>query len=206
MTPMSRHWTEEKVDAFLFRVSSDFVLQLEHLMEKTDTRQRELAAKLGVTKGRVSQVLNNPGNLTLRKMIEYSRALGCKVAVIAYDDGDPHNTNGPIRPQIFAACWEKAGRPIDAFDLGAAADTDQFLDTLLSKDDSFFAQVRTLQEKWRTEADVRADLAQQERERGGAEQEATMRALAYARRKCADDLDTLLSLLDGPRRQEPEQP
>lgn len=118
MTPIARHWTEANVDAFLYRVSSDFALQLEQRMETTDTRQRELAETLGVSKARVSQVLNNPGNLTLRKMIEYARALGCKVAVIAYDDGDPGNSNGPIRPDVFVTCWERAGRPNDARDIG----------------------------------------------------------------------------------------
>lgn len=110
-----RHWTERDADEFLYRIGADFVQQIEEAMG--DANQATLAKTLGVTEGRVSQVLNNPGNLTLKKMIEYARALRKKVSVVCYDDGDPQNQNGPINAQVFVSCWELAGRPIDFFDL-----------------------------------------------------------------------------------------
>jgi hypothetical protein len=66
---------------------------------------------------RISQIFNNPGNLTLNKIVQYARALGLKVAVIAYDDGDHINKNGPISSEIFNICWENAGKPKDFFGL-----------------------------------------------------------------------------------------
>jgi transcriptional regulator with XRE-family HTH domain len=86
-------------------------------MEADDISQSQLAAKLGVTEGRVSQVMNNPGNLTLRKTIEYTGALGMKVAVIAYDDNDPLTQSGPINAEIFDICWQRTGCPRDFFAL-----------------------------------------------------------------------------------------
>jgi transcriptional regulator with XRE-family HTH domain len=117
MAELTRHWTESSVDDFLYRIAADYVRQLEQLMEVGGMSQAELAKLLGVTEGRVSQVLNNPGNLTLRKMIEYSRALGRKVSVVAYDDNDPENQSGPINAEVFAVCWEQAGKPSDFFEL-----------------------------------------------------------------------------------------
>ena len=60
-------------------------------------------------------MLNNPGNLTLRKMIQYARAMGKKVAIIAYDDNDPQNMKGLVNAQVFERCWERAGKPVDFF-------------------------------------------------------------------------------------------
>jgi transcriptional regulator with XRE-family HTH domain len=108
------HWTERSVDDFLYRIASDFVRQIEKAMGG-EINQAKLAETLGVTEGRVSQIMNNPGNLTLRKIIEYSRALGRKVSVVAYEDDDPQNLNGPINSEVFTLCWEKAGKPVDFF-------------------------------------------------------------------------------------------
>ncbi len=114
---MSRHWTEESVDNFASRLSFDFITQLAKKMESLPLSQAEFAEILGVTEGRVSQILNNPGNPGLRKMVEYARALKLKVAVVAYDDNDPENERGPINPEVFLSCWEKLERPQDFFDL-----------------------------------------------------------------------------------------
>ena len=115
---LNRHWTERSLDDFLYRVGADFVRQLEAAMQNDpDATRASLARKLGVSKGRISQVLNNPGNLTLRKMIEYARAVGHKVTVLAYYDGDNENSRGPIPAQVFTGCWQNAGRPFDFFEL-----------------------------------------------------------------------------------------
>jgi transcriptional regulator with XRE-family HTH domain len=117
MAELKKHWTENSVDDFVYRIASDFVLQLETKIEKGEVSQRELAVRLNVSDGRVSQVLNNPGNLTLKKVVEYARALGMKVAIVAYDDGDSENNKGPINPEIFNKCWKRAGSPADFFAL-----------------------------------------------------------------------------------------
>jgi transcriptional regulator with XRE-family HTH domain len=114
---MNNHWTARSTADFVYRISSDFALQIENKMDEGPVTQSKLAERLGVTPGRVSQVLRNPGNLTLRNMVEYAASLGMKVSVVAYEDGDPENQKGPINSEIFNACWTRAGKPADFFAL-----------------------------------------------------------------------------------------
>ncbi|MGH9692477.1 MAG: helix-turn-helix domain-containing protein [Candidatus Acidiferrales bacterium] len=108
---MSAHWTSRSIADFVYRISSDFILQIEAKMGQGNINQSKIAEALGVTDGRVSQVFTNPGNLTLKKMVEYAQTVGMKVSVVAYEDNDPGNQNGPIHSGIFNLCWERAGRP-----------------------------------------------------------------------------------------------
>jgi len=112
-----KHWTERSTADFLYRLGADFIRQLETAMEQSGDNQAAFAEKLGVSKGRVSQIINNPGNLTLRAMIDYARALDRKVAVVMYSDGDAPNLQGPINSEIFVTCWQRAGRPTNYFQL-----------------------------------------------------------------------------------------
>ena len=109
------HWTDRSSEDLLFQISADFIRQLEKAMEETDVSQAELAERLQVSESRVSQILNNPGNLTLRKIVEYARALNHKVALVNYRDGD--TAGGPVSGEIFSICWGKLGKPADFFAL-----------------------------------------------------------------------------------------
>ena len=120
MNELGHHWTEKSTVDFLYRIAADFIRQIEGAMEAAGVNQAELANRLKVSEGRVSQVLNNPGNLTLRKIVEYVRALGRKVAIVEYDDNDPKNCNGPVNSEIFAKCWYGTGMPSDFFALETA--------------------------------------------------------------------------------------
>jgi transcriptional regulator with XRE-family HTH domain len=111
MKRLKPHWTEDHTADFMFRIGADFVAQVEEKLAASDLRQKDLAKDLQLTASRVSQIINNPGNLTLQTMIEYARALGMKLSVVLYDDGDSQNRSGPIHADIFRACWEKAGSP-----------------------------------------------------------------------------------------------
>lgn len=115
MAEKKNHWTAASTGKFLYRIASDFIRQIEQRMEREGVKQGELAAGLGVTEGRVSQIINNPGNLTLKNVVQYARALGMKVAIVAYDDGDTDNERGPIHGEIFSACWEHCQKPADFF-------------------------------------------------------------------------------------------
>ena len=117
MAKLTNHWTDESIDDFVYSIASDFVLQLERKIEEGPVSQAEIAKRIGVSEGRVSQVLNDPGNLTLRNTVRYARALGMKVSLIAYDDGDSANVRGPINSEIFATCWTRQGAPKDFFEL-----------------------------------------------------------------------------------------
>lgn len=118
---MNTHWTAHSTKKFIFRIATDFVSQLEDRMEILSFSKKKLAQKLGKSKGRVSQVFNNPGNLELESIVDFSRALGMKVTIMAYEDNDPDNTRGPINPEIFRICWEKANKPRDFWDLQETA-------------------------------------------------------------------------------------
>ncbi len=107
------HWTARSIKDYLFRIAADFISQLENKMEALPVSQDELAKRLGITKGRVSQFINHPGNISLGKMIEYAKALGMKVSIIAYEDNDPENKRGPVDSEIFRICWEHSGKPRD---------------------------------------------------------------------------------------------
>lgn len=111
------HWTQQSTADFVYSISSTFVAQIETKMEDEAISRSEFAQKLNKSSGRVSQILNNPGNLSLRVMAEVAGSLGMKVGVIAYDDHDPSNENGPIDPDVFVNCWEHAGRPANLFDV-----------------------------------------------------------------------------------------
>ena len=110
---MKTHWTAQSVKDYLFRIASDFIAQLENKMDSLPISQGELAKRLGVTKGAVSLWINHPGDVKLGKMIEYARALGMKVSIVAYEDDDPENKKGPIDADIFRICWEQLGKPRD---------------------------------------------------------------------------------------------
>lgn len=114
------HWTQRSVADFVYNISSNFVAQLETRMEEKEISRSELAARMNKSNGRVSQVFNNPGNLSLRVIVEYARTLDMKVSIVAYDDGDPDNKNGPINPEVFVKSWEKANRPLDLFEVAGA--------------------------------------------------------------------------------------
>jgi len=117
MDTLRRHWTDRSIEDFVYRISADFVAQLEKKLEQAGITHKALATALDVSEGRVSQVFNNPGNLTLTSTVQYARAAGMKVAIVAYEDRDPKNKNGPVSSEIFYTCWKRAGSPRSFFDL-----------------------------------------------------------------------------------------
>jgi hypothetical protein len=117
MEKLKRHWTERSVASFVHRIAFDFVTQIQKRMVEIPIRNKDLAKTLQVTPSAVSQVLNSPGNLTIVNAVEYARSVGLKVALVAYDDGDPQNQNGPISSEVFEQCWKLQGAPVDFFDL-----------------------------------------------------------------------------------------
>src|ERR1700674_5595782 len=115
------HYTSTSQDALIERVTSDFIGQIAQRLEMSGKSQSELAKKAGVSESEVSQILNlNRINLTLKTMARYALALGMKLAVVAYDDGDPTNQNGPVGSEIFSLSWEKIGKPRDVWSVNEA--------------------------------------------------------------------------------------
>lgn len=112
-----KDWTEESLYSFQYRLIHDFIGNAEARMRALGMKPSKLAELLGVSQERVSQLLNVPGNLTLKTAIRIARALRMKVTLLPYDDGDEQNFDGLIHADVFRICWEKCGKPRDMFDL-----------------------------------------------------------------------------------------
>lgn len=149
------HWTARSIEDYIFRIANDFIIQLQNKMESKHISQDKLAKKMRVTKGAVSQWINRPGNISLRKMIEYARALGMKVSVVAYEDGDPKNKKGPIDADIFRICWEQLGKPRDFWDLQNIMATNRISYGRRAEDlNKIFSDFKMLEEKKSTLGDL----------------------------------------------------
>jgi len=108
------HWTERSTEDFLYSIASDFIEQLQSKMKTVGMKQSGLAKATKLSKGRISQVFKDPGNLELETMIKFARALSMKVSVLAYEDvDDPKNERGPINAEVFRLCWQHLKRPVD---------------------------------------------------------------------------------------------
>lgn len=71
------YWFEE--------AQNELYRQVILFMEKEKLNQKQLAEKLGVSKGYISQILKGEFNYTLKKLIELSMAVG-RVPVIEFKD------------------------------------------------------------------------------------------------------------------------
>ena len=112
-----QHWTNKSYTDFAYRIASDFTAQIEMKLEALRMERKDYAKLIGVKPSRVSQILNDPGNLGLVSMVHYARVLGMKVAIVAYEDGDLNNSTGPINSQVFYESWRRVGMPRDFYDL-----------------------------------------------------------------------------------------
>lgn len=111
------HWTFESEVNLQTRIASDFLAQIEEKIAEKDWTHAEVANALGVTEGRISQVFNNPGNLTLKTMMKMAAAVDLLVSVVAYSLGEASQESGPVASGIFDACWKKLQKPKTHWDL-----------------------------------------------------------------------------------------
>lgn len=86
---------------------------LHRALEESDLEQKDLAEKLGVTQGRVSQVMNGDGNVRIAALARYLRALGyeAEITVKPVDAGVPEIASAARRAPRRAA--ENATAPAD---------------------------------------------------------------------------------------------
>ena len=117
MSTKGKHWTNKSTKDFAFSICVDFVTQIEEEMGGRGMSKKDLARLLKIPTSEVSKIINNPSKLTLHNIVEWSRALGLKVSIVSYSDGDKDNNNGPIFSGIFEDCWKVLGKPKDNFDM-----------------------------------------------------------------------------------------
>ena len=70
-------WAEYKYELAI----SGFTNDLARLMTEQGVTQSELARRLGVSRARVSQLLQHKSSPTLRTMVQAASALGCEVGL-----------------------------------------------------------------------------------------------------------------------------
>lgn len=113
----NRSWVETSIENLKYFIGADFVDQLEARLAVEGLTQKTFADKLGVTQGRVSQIFNNPGNLTLDTMVSWGHAVGMKTGVVLYGGSSEEAMKGPLSGEIFISCWKELGEPRAMFDI-----------------------------------------------------------------------------------------
>ena len=111
-----KHWTAGNPETFSFSVVTDFIDEITARMKQRNITQAQISEKMGVTKQRLSKILTDPGNLTLKTMVRLAQAVGSKMAVVVYD-GDEKDQHAPIVSRAFVRCWESRGKPRTEWDL-----------------------------------------------------------------------------------------
>ncbi|MFZ3342958.1 MAG: hypothetical protein WA213_18900 [Terriglobales bacterium] len=112
-----QHWSAGNPVRMVRAISFDFIAQLETRIEEIPGfNNKELAKRLGVSLGRVSQVMNSPGNFTIRNAALYANAVDRNVTIVMYPL-DPNGDQAPISGDVFRACWDIAGRPKNMFEI-----------------------------------------------------------------------------------------
>jgi len=103
--------TSSDVMQHLSSITFNAITQIQAIFETSGLKQAELAEKLGITEGRVSQILNADTGMTLKQMVRLVRTMGLKACVLFYNDGDARDKYGPLHPSIFESCWKECGEP-----------------------------------------------------------------------------------------------
>lgn len=167
-----KDWTERSDADFIFSIAADFMDQIQQKMEDEGISQEQLADMLGVTAGRVSQLLHDPGNLTLQLTVKCARVLGLKASLFAYDDYDPTNELGAIAGEMFLRCWKRCGMPRNAWQLEEPTVTGSVLSEVIAtmeinellhpptlQNEGLFQKVYVLEARAMTRPDVNYGIA-----------------------------------------------
>lgn len=91
------------------RLAGQVMRLLEQALDSSGLEQKDLADKLGVTQGRVSQVFNGDGNMRIAAVARYLRALGYETQISAVPllPGRPRLTGEPERVRT-----RESGQPV----------------------------------------------------------------------------------------------
>ncbi|MFH9426343.1 helix-turn-helix domain-containing protein [Streptomyces sp. NPDC017529] len=100
-------WTDISAGTLLAR---QVTASLAGLLAERNMSRRDLAKCMGVSPGRVSQILSGDENLTLHSLANIAEALSARVEVQFYDppraaqsgSAEQHAPEGPVRPYVPA--------------------------------------------------------------------------------------------------------
>jgi transcriptional regulator with XRE-family HTH domain len=102
------NWPND-VEAAKHHVSFDFILSLQVRMQEKGITVKDLADKVGLTEARVNQFFKSPRKMTLETMNDWALAVGLKLSVVVYDDGDLKHI--PVFGETFNHLWITHGKP-----------------------------------------------------------------------------------------------
>jgi transcriptional regulator with XRE-family HTH domain len=105
------------IEDMRYRIVADFLVQIDQMLVEKDMTHADLAERSGVTPGRISQIFNNPGNVTMDTVVALADAVGFSVSLVACDMGKKAPERGYVLAGILAECWRRMGRPTNYFDL-----------------------------------------------------------------------------------------
>lgn len=117
MSQADVHWSAKSDDDFRFCVASQFVDQIEKRLEELEMSYTDLAKKINRTLGRVSQFMNDPGDLKLSTMVRIVRVLGLKFTIVVYAEDQ---SRGIVEPVFVKRCWEHHKCPTNRWDVNTA--------------------------------------------------------------------------------------
>lgn len=111
------HWTAQSTNSYQFSITVDVTDMISERMEEIGISQKELAARMNLSEGRISQILRDNANPTLATLINLCSAVGLKLGLLPYNDEDPQNQQGPVPASLFLECWSRMGKPLTFDDL-----------------------------------------------------------------------------------------
>jgi len=87
---------EDRVDEEMYGLATQFINEINWLMRERGLTRADLAARIGVSPGRVSQILGGGENLTLRTLAALSTALDARfdVKLSSLKGGDAYTSRG----------------------------------------------------------------------------------------------------------------
>lgn len=88
---MNRNDLLDNPEYWLVKIQTDLYNNVRLYLEQNNMTQTEFAAKLGVTKGYISQIMNGNFNHSLAKLIEISLAIG-KCPILNFEDSSEGNS------------------------------------------------------------------------------------------------------------------
>jgi transcriptional regulator with XRE-family HTH domain len=97
--------TETQIDHEMLVLVTQLINEINWHMRERGLTRAELAERMGVSPGRVSQILGGGENLTLRTLAALSTALDARldVKLIAAKGGDTDTSRGPERAETAPA-------------------------------------------------------------------------------------------------------
>lgn len=92
---------ETQIDDEMLALLTQVINEINWYMRERGLTRAELAERMGVSPGRVSQILGGGENLTLRTLVALSTALDARfgIELSPVKDGDTYRSSGPARAE-----------------------------------------------------------------------------------------------------------